>query len=104
LPASSAPPLGPPSQFMAVDPALQRQGIGSALMAEAFRRLEARDAVLLWAVARDSAVAFYERFGFRAVDQSTFVPASTGRPHRLILLDLEALRPGHAFGAADDRR
>ncbi len=36
-------------QNMAVEPALQRQGIGSAVMAEILRRLRATDAVLLWA-------------------------------------------------------
>lgn len=57
-------------QFMAVDPSVQRQGIGSAVLAEAFRRLRSSDAKLLWASARDSAVPFYERFGFSVVKDS----------------------------------
>ncbi|HEY4868271.1 MAG TPA: GNAT family N-acetyltransferase [Candidatus Dormibacteraeota bacterium] len=81
-------------QFMAVDPALQRQGLGSAIMAEAIRRLKASDAVLLWASTRDSAVPFCERFGFHTIGGSASVPASTGRPHHLIQLDLDALRRG----------
>lgn len=54
-------------QNMAVEPALQRLGIGSAVMSEILRRLRATDAVLLWANARDSALPFYQRFGFEAV-------------------------------------
>ncbi len=81
-------------QFMAVDPALQRQGLGSAVITEAIRRLKASDAVLLWASARDSAVPFYERFGFHTIEGSASVPASTGRAHNLIQLDLDALRRG----------
>ena len=79
-------------QFMAVDPALQRQGVGRAVMAEAIRRLQATDAVLLWANARNTAVPFYERFGFQTGERSAYVPVSTGRPHHLILLDLDALQ------------
>jgi GNAT superfamily N-acetyltransferase len=77
-------------QFMAVEPTLQRQGIGSAVMAEAIRRLEATDAVLLWADARDDAVPFYERFGFKVVEGSDSTPQETGRPHHLIELSLGA--------------
>lgn len=75
-------------QFMAVEPALQRQGIGSAVMAEMIRRLKATGAVLLWASARDNAVPFYQRFGFEAVEGSGFTPPQTGRPHQIIELDL----------------
>jgi GNAT superfamily N-acetyltransferase len=81
-------------RFMAVDPALQRMGAGSAIMAEAIRRLESPDAVLLWASARGAAVPFYERFGFVIVPGSRFAPAETGRPHHTIVLDLP-IRRGH---------
>ena len=91
-------------QFMAVDPARQRQGAGSAVMAEALRRLKASSTVLLWANARDNAIPFYERFEFQVVAATAMVPASTGRPHHLILLDLDALRRGQAADAADKRR
>jgi predicted N-acetyltransferase YhbS len=76
-------------QFMAVDPALQRRGIGSAVMAEAIRRLRATHTILLWASARETAVRFYERFGFRTLEGSGFTPATTGRPHLLIVLELQ---------------
>jgi len=65
-------------QNMAVEPALQRQGIGSAVMEEMLRRLRVTDAVLLWASARGSALPFYERFGFQ-VSGPEFV--EDGIPH-----------------------
>ena len=75
-------------QNMAVEPALQRSGIGSAVMAEVIRRLRATDAVLLWASARDAALGFYERFGFRVIEGSGTTGPETGRPHHLIELGL----------------
>ena len=74
--------------FMAVDPEVQREGIGTAVMSEAIRRLRASDAVLLWANARDSALPFYESFGFRTVPKSDYALPESGRPHHLIELDL----------------
>lgn len=78
-------------QFMAVDPAVQRRGIGSAVMTEIIRRLKTTDTVLLWANARDNALPFYLRFGFETVQGSSFTPPQTGRPHHIIELDLAAL-------------
>ena len=78
-------------QFMAVEPALQRQGVGSAILAEGIRRLRAADTVLLWAHARDSAIPFYERFGFAAVEGSGDPGALTGRPHHVVVLNLVAV-------------
>jgi GNAT superfamily N-acetyltransferase len=81
-------------QNMAVEPALQRHGIGSAVLEEAIRRLRRTDAVLLWASARDVAIPFYERFGFTAIAGSATGPPQTGRPHHLIELPLVlAARP-----------
>lgn len=74
--------------FMAVDPAFQGKGIGSAVMSEAIRRLKATDAILMWASARDTALHFYERFAFKVAPDSQFTPAETGRLHHLIELDL----------------
>jgi predicted N-acetyltransferase YhbS len=74
--------------FMAVDPEAQREGIGTAVITEAIRRLRASDAVLLWANARDSALPFYEKFGFRTVPKSEYALPEGGRPHHLIELDL----------------
>lgn len=84
-------PLAQPAfqlALMAVEPAVQRRGIGSAVMAEIIRRLQATDAVILWASARDEALAFYRRFGFETVEGSGVTPAQTGRPHHIIELDL----------------
>jgi ribosomal protein S18 acetylase RimI-like enzyme len=75
-------------QNMAVDSALQRRGIGSAVMAEIIQRLRAADAVLVWASARDTAVPFYRRFGFEIVKGSGFTNPEIGRPHHIIELDL----------------
>jgi predicted N-acetyltransferase YhbS len=74
--------------FMAVDPAVQNEGIGTAVMSEAIRRLRASDVVLLWANARDSALPFYEKFGFRTVPKSEYAQPESSRPHHLIELDL----------------
>jgi len=74
--------------FMAVDPAVQRKGIGSAVMTEAIRRLKATDTTLLWANARDNALPFYQRFGFVVAPATAITPQTTGRPHHLIELDL----------------
>ena len=73
-------------QFMAVEPSLQRRGIGSAVVAEALRRLESSGVALLWASARANAVPFYERFGFSVVEGSASTPIETGRPHHVIVL------------------
>jgi predicted N-acetyltransferase YhbS len=75
-------------QFMAVDPPVQKMGLGSAVMTEAIRRLKGTDAVLLWASARDTALPFYERFGFITVEGSGFT-GQTGRPHQMIVLELQ---------------
>lgn len=75
-------------QNMAVEPTLQRRGIGSAVMREAIQRLKATDVVLLWASARDVALPFYERFGFETVEGSGYAGSETGRPHHVITLDL----------------
>ena len=74
--------------FMAVDPEFQREGIGTAVMSEAIRRLRESDALLVWANARDSALPFYEKFGFRTVPGSEFAAPQRSRPHHLIRLDL----------------
>ncbi len=83
-------PLRPEAQpaielaFMAVDPAVQGTGIGTAVMTEAIRRLKATGPILLWANARDTALPFYQSFGFITGPDS----GATGRPHHLIELNL----------------
>jgi predicted N-acetyltransferase YhbS len=62
--------------------------IGSAVMAEAIRRLKATNAIPLWANDSHSALRFYEPFGFTSAPGSGYTPPGTGRPHSLIELDL----------------
>ena len=76
-------------QFMAVDPSVQRRGIGSAVLTEALARLRSSGTILLWASARENAVPFYQRFGFEVIEDSASIPVETGRPHRLIVLQLQ---------------
>lgn len=75
-------------QNMAVAPGRQRQGVGSAVLDEAIRRLRTGGGVFLWASARDAAIPFYERFGFAVLEGSA--SASATGPHHLIALDLRA--------------
>lgn len=66
---------------MATDPAHTGTGLGSMLLAEGLRR--ASDIGLVWANARVTAIAFYERHGWTATGPE-FVTADTGLPHRLV--------------------
>ena len=54
---------------MAVDPGLQRSGVGTLLLQRAFGVLEQRRVPLLWCNARVPAVPFYERQGFVAIGE-----------------------------------
>ena len=65
-----------------------RDCVEQAVLAEAIRRLKSSGAVLVWANARDSALPFYEKVGFRIAPDSEFVPPQTGHPHHLIELNL----------------
>jgi predicted N-acetyltransferase YhbS len=76
-------------QFMAVDPFVQHRGIGTAVLVESLRRLRSSGATLLWASARDNAIPFYERFGFLVLEDKPSTPPETGRPHHLILLQIQ---------------
>lgn len=75
-------------QCMAVDPTLQRSGAGTAILREAIERLRRNGVILLWANARDNAIPFYERFGFKTIAGTGVTPPTTGRPHHIIELDL----------------
>ena len=63
---------------MAVAQALQRQGIGTRLLAVA--EAVCCDQPTLWSDARIAAVAFYERHGWRTVSDTFDIP--TVGPHR----------------------
>jgi len=65
----------------------QSRGVGSALIATGLERARAGGAMLVWANARDAAMAFYEREGFR-IEGDGFVDATTQLPHHVVVIDL----------------
>lgn len=84
--------------LMAVSLGHQRQGVGSALV-EAAQDLACGRLDLVWATARDSALGFYARHGFR-VTSPGFVGAM-GLPHHRMLWRPQ---PGRPHPAARGRR
>jgi GNAT superfamily N-acetyltransferase len=73
-------------RFMAVDPAMQRRGIGRQLLDHAVRELRNEKTAILWANGRDTALDFYTRLGFIVIGDG-FIH-EPGLPHHLIILDL----------------
>jgi GNAT superfamily N-acetyltransferase len=65
---------------MAVDPAVQGLGVGRLLLDAALERLRAAGVGRVWCNARDTAVPFYERLGWRVTGPG-FVHAESGLPH-----------------------
>jgi GNAT superfamily N-acetyltransferase len=81
---------GVPAQrfrFMAVEPAEQGGGAGTALMREVMARARARGDRLLWANGRDTALDFYVRLGFEVVGDS-FTDSTSKLPHHVVVLAL----------------
>ncbi|MBV8444901.1 MAG: GNAT family N-acetyltransferase [Candidatus Dormibacteraeota bacterium] len=74
-------------RWMAVDPARQRGAIGTALLEAGLAIARKRRAVSVWADARDTALGFYERHGFRPSGPS-FIDPETGLAHTPVVLDL----------------
>lgn len=72
---------------MAVDPAYERRGIGRLLVEAGVERLRASGATRAWCNARDPAIAFYERLGWRICGEG-FVDDEMGIPHHPMELDL----------------
>jgi GNAT superfamily N-acetyltransferase len=72
-------------RFMAVSPEWQKQGIGDAILTEAIGRLRDLGAVGLWAHARDSALEFYQKFGFETLP-GTYMHAETKLSHHIVRL------------------
>jgi GNAT superfamily N-acetyltransferase len=66
---------------------LQGTGVGGRLLQAGLVRARAAGAELVWANARDSALAFYTRHGFQVVGDG-FVDAVTQLPHHVIVLEL----------------
>jgi GNAT superfamily N-acetyltransferase len=72
---------------MAVEPAVQGRGVGSALLEAAVKRLRDEAVEVLWAHGRDSALGFYERHGWQ-VHGEGYVTDETMLPHHDVVLDL----------------
>lgn len=72
---------------MAVDESVQGQGVGTALLEEAVRRVRAAGATVLWANGRDTALGFYERHGW-VVHGDGFVTGDVDLPHHVVVFDL----------------
>jgi ribosomal protein S18 acetylase RimI-like enzyme len=68
-----------------VDRTFQRRGLGEAMLADAAARAARADAAaftLLVDAKNDSAVTFYERYGFRSIagqSRRMFLPTATAR-------------------------
>ncbi|MFA5844361.1 MAG: GNAT family N-acetyltransferase [Coriobacteriia bacterium] len=65
---------------VAVEPSRQRSGIGSSLVLELVGLARRRAIPLVWLEARVTAIAFYERLGFKA-RPGVFPSGRTGLPH-----------------------
>lgn len=73
---------------MAVDTQFQRRGIGRSLIVELFRRAKKTGATIVWADARSTAIAFYERCGSTAVGP-TYTDDVTGLVDRRITFRID---------------
>jgi predicted GNAT family N-acyltransferase len=72
---------------MAVDDILQTTGHGRVLVDAGLLLARDRNAELVWARARDSAIGFYEKCGFRMVGDG-FIDEPTGMPHHIVVRNL----------------
>lgn len=69
---------------MATDRSLQGSGLGGVLLEAGCARHAAAGVLLVWANARDAALAFYLRHGFEAVGDG-FIDANTQLPHHRVV-------------------
>lgn len=72
---------------MAVEDSLQGSGVGRQLVAAGLAHAKNVGARFVWAKARDSALDFYVRCGFRVVGEQFTEPAS-GMPHHLVVKEV----------------
>ena len=86
---------------MAVDPARRGRGTGAVLLAAGLDRATASGADVVWANARDTALAFYLRHGFAIVGDG-FVDVTTGLPHHRIRRSFDRGRSEFPFPPVGD--
>ncbi|MFZ9930427.1 MAG: GNAT family N-acetyltransferase, partial [Ilumatobacteraceae bacterium] len=63
---------------------LQGRGIGAILLGAGLDLAKERGATLVWANARDAALAFYQRHGFEVVGEG-FIESVTSLPHHRVV-------------------
>lgn len=85
---------------MAVDPSWRGRGVGRVLLAAGMAAAGDRP---VWCHARDSAIGFYQRAGWRVVGEG-FVTEATGLPHHLMVLAGAAPGPDGRAVTPPDRR
>jgi GNAT superfamily N-acetyltransferase len=71
-------------RWMAVDEAWRGRGAGEALIRHSARLLQVDGIELMWATGRDSALGFYERLGFRVIDDGYVDVNGIGHHHVVI--------------------
>ncbi|MFM7262362.1 MAG: GNAT family N-acetyltransferase [Acidimicrobiales bacterium] len=72
---------------MAVDDDLQGEGLGALLIERGIEHARAQGARVVWARARDSALYFYERRGFRPAGEG-FIDEPTAMPHHIVVREV----------------
>ena len=78
---------------MATAPGLQGGGLGSELLEAGISACGERGSAIVWAHARSTALAFYERHGFAVCGDEHIDPA-TGLPHIDVRRAVRTPRPG----------
>lgn len=72
---------------MAVEDNLQSHGLGAQLIDHGIEHARSRGARIVWARARDSALYFYERRGFRTAGEG-FIDEPTAMPHHIVVREV----------------
>jgi GNAT superfamily N-acetyltransferase len=71
---------------MAVEPTVQRSGVGRLLIDAAVDRLRAEGFEVIWANGRDSALGFYRRQGWEVAGEGFL--NENGIPHHVVVTEL----------------
>ena len=72
---------------MATSPEQRNTGLATALLAAGIAVCRSRDAVVVWARARDTALTFYQRHGFEIAGLG-YVDLTTGLAHHDVIREL----------------